>query len=312
MLHGRAGAYSSVAKGEYTATTLSNRHKSCGEYWASRGYFALLVDSFGPRNYPEGFVKGSYEDRPAQVSEQTVRPLDAYRALRYLRARKDVNLERVGIQGWSNGATTVLVAMSPDSPGMAQTGFRAALAEYPDCGMEAIRGEYKNYAPLLLLLASAYEEVSPERCEKFAEKAKKGGASLALVVYQGAEHNFDDPGKTRQSEPANAKATTAARCFEKQLTQSAYPPIAYIGRGGATNCAVPISCPIHLRIRFSRIAASTCPSSPPLNNPRTSISSTANRQYRSFPSAVSRMRLQFKQNGLLTLAINPTRPWPSR
>lgn len=224
MLHGRAGAYSSLAKGEYTAATLSKRHKSWGEYWASRGYVALLVDSFGPRNYPEGFVKGSYEDRPAELSEQTVRPLDAYGALRYLRARKDVNPDRIGVQGWSNGAMTVLITMSPNSPGLPQAGFRAALAEYPGCGMEAIQGEYKNYAPLLMLLASADDEVSPKRCEKFAEKAKKSGADLDLVIYEGAEHNFDDPGKTKQSKPANSEATEdtyrrAASFFEKHLGQ---------------------------------------------------------------------------------------------
>src|SRR5476651_1856371 len=77
LLHGRAGAYSSLAHGKYTAETLSKRHKTWGELWASRGYIALLVDSFGPRGYAGGFPKGSYDDRPAEVSEQTVRPLDA-------------------------------------------------------------------------------------------------------------------------------------------------------------------------------------------------------------------------------------------
>src|SRR6516164_11178 len=46
LLHGRAGPYSSLAKGVYSAETLSKRHKEWGEYWATRGYTALLVDSF--------------------------------------------------------------------------------------------------------------------------------------------------------------------------------------------------------------------------------------------------------------------------
>ncbi len=49
MLHGRAGPYSSLAKGVYNETTLSKRHKEWGQFWADRGYIALLVDSFGPR-----------------------------------------------------------------------------------------------------------------------------------------------------------------------------------------------------------------------------------------------------------------------
>lgn len=214
MLHGRAGPYSSLAKGVYTAETLSKRHKEWGAFWAARGYFALLVDSFGPRGYAEGFPRGSYDERPAAVSEQTVRPLDAYGALRYLRGRRDVIGERIGVQGWSNGGMTVLVTMGENAPGIEhptrETGFRAALAEYPGCGMDAVKGSYHAYAPVLLLIAGADEEVSPKRCEEFAEQARKSGSDLKWIVYPGAVHNFDDPSKTKQENPANQRATADA------------------------------------------------------------------------------------------------------
>lgn len=215
MLHGRAGPYSSLAHGRYDATTLSKRHMEWGEFWAQRGYVALLVDSFGPRGYAEGFPRGSYADRPDAVSEQTVRPFDAYGALKYLRGRKDVNPNRIGVQGWSNGGMTVLVTMSDQAPGItkptATTGFRAALAEYPGCGMDAVKGEWRPYAPVLMLLGSADEEVSPKRCETFAKRAQKAGGPLEYHVFDGAEHNYDDPGKTKQSNPANATATEETR-----------------------------------------------------------------------------------------------------
>ena len=215
MLHGRAGPYSSLAKGVYSAATLSKRHKEWGEFWAARGYVALLVDSFGPRGYAQGFPRGSYENRPQAVSEQTVRPLDAYGALAYLKGRRDILADRIGVQGWSNGAMTVLVTISDRSP---QTGFRAAIAEYPGCGMDAVKGKYTPYAPLLLMIASADEEVSPKVCEAFAARAR-----LEPVIFEGAEHNFDDPGKTKQSNPANRRATEEAmrladRFFAKELT----------------------------------------------------------------------------------------------
>ena len=214
MLHGRAGPYSSLAKGVYTAATLSKRHKEWGEFWAGRGYIALLVDSFGPRGYAKGFPRGSYENRPPEVSEQTVRPLDAYGALRYLRARHDIIGDRIGVQGWSNGGMTVLVTMGDRAPGITQptpeTGFRAAMAEYPGCGMEAIKGRYHSYAPLLMMIASADEEVSPKVCEAFATRAQESGSKLESIVFEGAAHNFDDPGKTMQSNPANRHATEEA------------------------------------------------------------------------------------------------------
>ena len=209
LLHGRAGCYSSAAHGVYTGATLSKRHKYWGEFWADHGYIAILVDSFKPRGYPSGFPRGSYENRPAAVSEQTVRPLDAYGALRYLRSRDDVIKDRIGVQGWSNGGMTVLVTMSDHAPGINRpspdTGFRAALAEYPGCNMEAIQGGYQAYAPVLLMIGSADEEVSPKRCEEFADRNK-----ISKIVYEGAEHNFDDPEKSKQENPANRHASEDA------------------------------------------------------------------------------------------------------
>jgi carboxymethylenebutenolidase len=197
----------------YDATTLSKRHKTWGAFWAERGYFALLVDSFGPRGYPAGFPRGSYNDRPPEVSEQTVRPLDAYGALRYLRGRADVFKDRIGVQGWSNGGMTVLVTVGERAPGRppaSEPGFRAAVAEYPGCGMEAVQGEYHIYAPLLMMIAGADEEVSPERCQAFAKRGQELGDPLQFIVYPGASHNFDDPSKSKQSIPANARATADA------------------------------------------------------------------------------------------------------
>jgi carboxymethylenebutenolidase len=114
---------------------------------------------------------------------------------------------RIGVQGWSNGAMTTLVTMG--SQLTPETGFRAAVAEYPGCGMDAIKGTYHAYAPVLMMLGSADEEVSPKVCEAFARRAKKNG-NFESVTFEGAEHNFDDPGKVKQSNPANRTATEEA------------------------------------------------------------------------------------------------------
>ncbi len=214
MLHGRAGPYSTAAKGVYAAHTLSGRHQAWAEFWAERGYLALHVDSFGPRGYAQGFPAHSYRDRPPAVSEQTVRPFDAYGALEYLRGRADVIADRVGVQGWSNGAMTLLATLADTAPGIAQptpqSGFRAALALYPGC-REQEKRNYRPYAPLLMLLASEDQEVSPVVCERFAQQVKARGAELEFVVYAGAQHAFDDPGSRKQANDANRAATSDAR-----------------------------------------------------------------------------------------------------
>lgn len=216
MMHGRAGAYSERANGVFDATTLSQRHKAWGRQWADAGYVALLVDGFGPRGYPQGFPRFSYDSRPDVLNEMTVRPLDAYGALAYLRGRPDVIADRVGLQGWSNGGSTTIATMSSDAPGIAQpspkTGFRAALAFYPGCGLKGQFDQqpFRPYAPLLLLHGTADEEVSYKRCVSLAERSREAGGQVEIKIYPGATHSFDSPVRPRQSNDANATATEDA------------------------------------------------------------------------------------------------------
>jgi dienelactone hydrolase len=211
MMHGRAGAYSTRANGVYDASTLSPRHKAWGHEWANAGYIAVLVDGFGPRGYPQGFPRFSHDSRPAELDEVTVRPLDAAGALAWLRARPDVVPDRIGLQGWSNGGSTVLAAMSPHAPNEAAPapGFRAALAFYPLCNLKGAfeAAPMRPYAPLLVLHGTADEEVSYKRCEKLVTQSSAAGShAVAIKLYPGATHDFDAPVRARQENPANAAA----------------------------------------------------------------------------------------------------------
>lgn len=220
MLHGRAGTYSTLRPGVADATNLTARHRMWGNFWAERGYLALHVDSFGPRGYAQGFAKRSYKYRPAEVSEQRIRPLDAYGALDYLRTRKDVVADRIGLQGWSNGGMTLLAAMGSNPPRVApemagsvrlaqpspHSDFRAGIAQYPACTVQRNQGDYQPYAPLLMLVASDDDEVSPKVCAALADELTQRGADIELVVYEGAHHSYDDPGKTKQSHSPNKAA----------------------------------------------------------------------------------------------------------
>src|SRR5215467_7367252 len=185
MMHGRAGAYSSRANGVYDASTLSLRHQAWGNAWADAGYIAVLVDDFGPRGYPQGFGRFSYDSRPAELNEVTVRPLDAAGALAWLRARADVVPDRIGLQGWSNGASTVLATMSPVAPGVPAAGFRAALAFYAGCGLHGAFDDkaLRPYAPTLVLHGTADEEVSPERCQRLVERSRAAGGRVDIKLY---------------------------------------------------------------------------------------------------------------------------------
>src|SRR6202035_3963151 len=218
MMHGRAGPYSTEANGRYDASTLSERHQMWGRLWASLGYVAILVDGFGPRGYPQGFTRGSYDQRPEALNEVTVRPLDAYGALGYLRTRPDVAPDSVVLQGWSNGGSATLATMAvvaADTPGAAAhgpvLGFRSALAVYPARGLKGMFEDgYRPYAPIRVWMGDADEEVSPKRCATLVEKSRAQGGDIAIKLYPGATHDFDDPGRKRQSVDGNVAAKADA------------------------------------------------------------------------------------------------------
>jgi dienelactone hydrolase len=225
MMHGRAGAYSSAANGRYDASTLSQRHQMWGRLWAERGYIAILVDGFGPRGHPHGFPRFSYDSRPEELNEVTVRPLDAYGALAYLRSRPDVLPDRIALQGWSNGGSATLATVATDAPGLDDhtpvKGFRAAIAFYPACGLKdhfAATG-YGSYTPLYVFMGTADEEVSPRVCRRLLGAA---GGDVETKFYKGATHDFDDPGRRRQRVQANAEAREdviprATKFFDKYV-----------------------------------------------------------------------------------------------
>lgn len=236
LLHGRAGPYSSnvnagctlVARGTSSpcnAGTLSKRHEMWADYWVERGYVVLLVDSFGPRGRAHGYGRNTHDDADRDdVNERTVRPLDAEGALAYVAQRSDVRPERVFLQGWSNGASTTLNAMYRQAESTAKSGprFRAALAFYPGCGPRALLSQrYRSEARLWVFLGSDDEEVSPKVCDDVLQRAKTAGSPIEITWYEGATHDFDDPGKTRQSVPGNRTAQADALRRSAGLLESA-------------------------------------------------------------------------------------------
>jgi len=209
-LHGRTGLYSSRSE-TYDAGHLSRHKKMWGEFWATRGYLVLFIDTFGPRGYPAGFAAGTIKQRPPEINEITVRPLDAYAGLKYLRTRSDVVKSRVYLQGWSNGGAAALSTMAVGAPGRRDgaEGFRAAIAIYPACTQvrDHYGQQYRAYAPLILLIGADDREVKPANCQALARAAKANGSNLEIVLYEGAEHSYDTPIPSRQHVAANAVAS---------------------------------------------------------------------------------------------------------
>ena len=146
----------------------------------------------------------------------TIRPLDAYGALAYLRSRPDVVPDRIGLQGWSNGGSAAISAMSVSAPGITSptpaSGFHAALVFYPACGLKGLFDTtlFRPYAPVLVFHGTADEEVSYKRRARLIEKSRAAGGSVEIKIYPGATHSFDSPSRKRRRVDANSAATDDA------------------------------------------------------------------------------------------------------
>ena len=188
MLHGCSGMWGKAGE---PAANIS----FWAEHFRSRGYIALLVDSFGPRGEREICTQ-----MQRRVSESRDRPRDAHAALRWLAARKDVDARRIHVMGWSNGGSAVLLAMRPDAPGRDPAGpqFRSAVAFYPGCAALA-RTPYRPTAPLLIQAGGADDWTPARHCQALAAKAPAG--IVAIDVYPGALHSFDGLGRHQRERP---------------------------------------------------------------------------------------------------------------
>ncbi|MBV8424643.1 MAG: dienelactone hydrolase family protein [Candidatus Eremiobacteraeota bacterium] len=157
------------------------------EWFSGKGYEAIVLDSLGPRHV-EDVCDGGYPSEGA-------RAYDAYAALAFLRTRPDVDVDRVGVIGWSHGGGAVLIADDTRfATTIAGTKFRAAIAFYPDC--ESMPAAAVS-APLLIFTGGQDDWTPPEQCTEVAKRLAHAGQPVAEHRYPFATHGFDsvyDPG----------------------------------------------------------------------------------------------------------------------
>jgi len=183
--------------------------------WANelvaQGYVTLIPDSFTPRGLPKGICTGGAEGR---VASGSVRAADAYGALALLRTLPFVDGKRVGLMGNSHGGRTTLAALVASTQdkllaAAQRDGFAAGLALYPRCDtrygawtitrrdgeggpVTGYRGIYVPTVPLLILAGELDDWTPAEPCRVLVETSRAAGHPLAIKVYPGAHHGFDN------------------------------------------------------------------------------------------------------------------------
>ena len=200
----------------------------------ARGYDVLSVDSAGSRGFGQTCIAG-----PDKVTEYRDRPKDAYAALQYLQGQPQVQPDRIGLMGWSQGGRAVLLSINDKSigrPAGLKQDFVAAVAFYPGACSERQQSkpftqvepqQWTTAIPLLVLFGEADVWTPLKPCEAFLSAAKARGNPVELKTYANAVHAFDAPGLPRTELPAYRTGNGPAPVIgtDRQARADAFPRV---------------------------------------------------------------------------------------
>ncbi|WP_167406991.1 dienelactone hydrolase family protein [Bradyrhizobium forestalis] len=158
--------------------------------WAERllrgGHAVLLPDSYGTRE-----LGAQCRVREMHVKARRERVGDIAASRAWLMKQAWVARDRVSLIGWANGASALLWAVRPQSAARdLSPDFRAAIAFYPDCRISAGLG-WSTRVPTLVLIGADDDVASPPACRQMVDGARGRSALARIVVYPGADHDFD-------------------------------------------------------------------------------------------------------------------------
>src|SRR5450830_542070 len=189
-MHGCAGLYSSFEKDQIQFTP---RYLAMARMLTDAGYNVLFPDSFTPRGR-RAICQESLQQR---IANSAMRRQDVQAAIRWVAMQEDVDIRRIALLGWSQGATTVLSAMNLAEAEVAVRKIqpKAAVEFYPTCtGYSKARVLYKPAAPTLVLMGENDDWSSPEDCQSLAHKLDGSDIPFTLKLYPDTYHDFDAPG----------------------------------------------------------------------------------------------------------------------
>jgi dienelactone hydrolase len=150
------------------------------------GFVVLFPDSFGSRG-----IGPQCHERNRKVRASRERVSDANAARHWLQAQSYVKPDHVALLGWSSGGTAALWTVRPTgAPRDGSTDFRSSVTFYPSC--RRLRDTaWSARVPTLILIGSADDWTPASVCQQMVAGARDRSARVQIVVYPGAQHQFD-------------------------------------------------------------------------------------------------------------------------
>lgn len=227
MSHGCGGAHYKDNPSQWSKRYISGKYKVWGKLLNKADIMVLMVDSFSTRdNNDVGKGVCSSSDplaRPEKIDPISVRPIDIASGIAYLKNRTDINPDKVGVLGFSNGGTSALVLANHENlvernealNTLGKSTFNLAFEEsykantivslYPGCGLSGyspetqgiFKEQFMTYTDTFLYIASndtSLPDNTKEKCHKLRVLDSNKSyllPSMKMKLIENTNHQFD-------------------------------------------------------------------------------------------------------------------------
>ena len=226
MVHGCGGVHYKDEADKWTSKYIAGKYKVWGKLLNQSNIMVLMVDSFSTRDNGDvgkGVCNLPSLDRPAKIDPITVRPADIASGIEYLKSRNDVIDDKVGVLGFSNGATSVLALANHekleqraeqlnlngkdwfDLPYVESFQANTFIALYPGCGLNGysiesqntIVGNFETYTETFIFSASNDTSLPSDTNDKCNLLRQQDSLktfeipNMVVKVIEGTNHQFD-------------------------------------------------------------------------------------------------------------------------
>jgi dienelactone hydrolase len=153
---------------------------------AELGYVAFAIDMYGKGVRGGDSAASMQLSAPFRKDRRLMRD-SALAGLAVLRARPDVDPDRIAAIGYCFGGTTVIELARDGAPVAGIVSFHGGLDTPAPGGAEKFKGR------ILVLTGADDPHVPPAQVEAFKAEMAKAGADCQLISYPDAVHSFTDP-----------------------------------------------------------------------------------------------------------------------
>ena len=151
------------------------------DHMLAKGVAILIVDSFTPRNEPEGVCANLDGEKASQYFARGSN--DALAAVTVLKAMPEIDAKRIFLVGFSLGAISSLLATDSQNAASRDGGVAGVVAYYPFCD-DGVHPTVRT----LVLIDEKDDWTPAAKCQ-----AVTGKTNFEVVVYPGATHVFNMP-----------------------------------------------------------------------------------------------------------------------